>query len=263
VAATETEEGKRLAESLIKQLSGGEPIKARFLHQNNFTFKPEFKLFFVSNHKPVIRGTDKGIWRRIRLVPFTVTIPDDEVDRKLPDKLKKELPGILRWMVEGCLKWQKEGLGIPEDVESATSDYQEEMDSMSHFIEEYCVINLQAQVNAKSLYPIYTAWCEETGEYAVTKIKLMMKLREWMDSRGHSFDEVKTKSFRGWAGLGLRSAYPGLSDEGDTGDTEKAIINNHSNVNNNINTSVTFVTESTAAKKEVAIHTNAWEEGEL
>jgi putative DNA primase/helicase len=116
VSAIEAEDGRRLAEALIKQMTGGDTMTARFLYGEFFEFLPEFKILLAVNHKPLIRNTDHAIWRRIRLVPFTVTIPEAERDKDLPDKLRRELPGILAWAVQGCLDWQREGLGMPEPV---------------------------------------------------------------------------------------------------------------------------------------------------
>ncbi|MCZ6625864.1 MAG: phage/plasmid primase, P4 family, partial [Deltaproteobacteria bacterium] len=113
LTSIEVEDGRRLAEALVKQITGGDPIKGRFMNKDFFEFMPTHKIFMAVNHKPVIRGTDSAIWRRIRLVPFTVTFPEDEQDKKLPEKLKAELPGIFNWTVQGCLAWQREGLGIP------------------------------------------------------------------------------------------------------------------------------------------------------
>lgn len=105
VSAVESEEGQQLSEALVKQITGGEPISARFLRQEFFEFTPEFKVFFTTNHKPIIKGIDEGIWRRVRMVPFTVTIPKEKMDRKLPEKLSMEISGILNWAIQGCLKW--------------------------------------------------------------------------------------------------------------------------------------------------------------
>jgi len=103
VAAVEAAQGRQLAENVIKQATGGDTITARFLYREYFEFSPQFKLFLVANHKPVIIGTDEAIWRRIRLIPFTVTIPPEERDKQLLEKLQRELPGILAWAVRGCL----------------------------------------------------------------------------------------------------------------------------------------------------------------
>lgn len=165
VSAVESEDGQKLSESLIKQLTGGEPIMARFLRKEFFEFTPEFKIFFTTNHKPIVKGDDEGIWRRIRLIPFTVTIPKEDVDKQLPEKLRAELPGIFRWAVEGCLKWQEEGLGEPEDVKNATDEYKDEMDLLSSFLDECCVVLPQAKVQVKDLHKRYLEWAEENSEY--------------------------------------------------------------------------------------------------
>lgn len=164
VAAAEVEAGRRMAEVLIKQLTGGDKITARFLHGEFFEFKPTFKLWLSANHKPVIRGTDHAIWRRIRLLPFTVQIPKEEQDRELPEKLKAELPGILNWALAGCLQWQYGGLEPPEEVTSATQTYREEMDVMADFLAERCFLAPGASATAEELYSTYTKWSEDAGE---------------------------------------------------------------------------------------------------
>jgi P4 family phage/plasmid primase-like protien len=179
VAATESEEGARLAESLVKQLTGGEPIQTRFLYGNFFEFVPEFKIFFTTNHKPIIRGSDEGIWRRMRLIPFTVTIPEEKRDKTLPTKfLEEEISGILRWAVEGCLKWQKEGLGNPKEVQEATDSYRDEMDTIGNFLKDYCNVNGDAKLYVSELYEKYCTWCEDGGEYTLSKQKINKKLEE-------------------------------------------------------------------------------------
>ena len=165
VSAVESEDGQKLSESLIKQLTGGEPITARFLRKEFFEFVPEFKIFFTTNHKPIVKGDDEGIWRRIRLIPFTYTVPKEEVDKQLPEKLRAELPGILRWAVEGCLKWKQEGLGEPADVKAATDEYKEEMDLLSNFMEDCCVVMPAAKIPVNVIHKEYMKWADENGEY--------------------------------------------------------------------------------------------------
>lgn len=200
VAATESEEGARLAESLIKQITGGDPIAARFLHQEWFEYVPQYKIFFTTNHKPVIRGGDEGIWRRIRLIPFTVTIPLEKLDKDLPQKLRGEMPGILRWAVEGCLKWQQEGLGNPKEVQEATQGYKEEMDTLGNFIKENCVIVPSAKCAVSELYKKYTEWCEDNGEFVLSRTKFNRKIEE----RGFK-KERSTGGNYYFFGIGLRS----------------------------------------------------------
>ena len=162
-----------------------------------FKTHPTFKIFLATNHKPVIKGTDHAIWRRIRLVPFTVTIPDEEQDKALNDKLREELPGILAWAVRGCLAWQKQGLGAPEEVLNATQDYKNEMDILGSFLEECCVEEGYAHVTSKALYQAYEQWCEANGEDPMSQRALGPRLQE----RG--FIKERTSHFRGWQGLGL------------------------------------------------------------
>ena len=155
VNAAESESGKHLAEALVKQLTGGDKISARFLYGEFFEFDATFKIFFAVNHKPTIRGSDHAIWRRIRLIPFNATIPPEKQDKNFSEKLNAELPGILRWAVEGCLLWQSEGLGLPESVKAATADYRSEMDVISDFIEECCEDTPGVQTPFSDLYHRY------------------------------------------------------------------------------------------------------------
>ena len=178
VSASEADEGKRLAEAQIKEMTGGDTITARFMRAEFFDFRPEFKLWLATNHKPVIRGTDKAIWDRIRLVPFNVRIPEAEQDKGLGAKLRDELPGILAWAVEGCLAWQRDGLGIAKDVQAATASYRDEMDVVAAFITDVCTVAPGARVQSRVLYEKYKRWCEENGERAVSQKALGEKLRE-------------------------------------------------------------------------------------
>lgn len=167
VSAIESEEGERLAESFVKQITGGEPVLARFLRQEYFEFVPEFKVFFTTNHKPVIGGLDEGIWRRVKLIPFDLKLPPHKKDKKLAEKLSIEMPGILNWAIEGCLKWQKDGLQDPKKVMVATGQYKEEMDILEPFLIECCYTdkgNPNAKIEAKELYDEYTRFCYSSGE---------------------------------------------------------------------------------------------------
>jgi putative DNA primase/helicase len=138
VIAQETEEGQRWAESRIKALTGGDPISARFMRQDFFTFTPAFKLMIAGNHKPSLRSVDEAVKRRFNLVPFTVTIPKAERDPKLPEKLVAEWPGILAWAIEGCLEWQHIGLSPPPAVQAATASYLADEDTIGLFLAERC-----------------------------------------------------------------------------------------------------------------------------
>jgi putative DNA primase/helicase len=199
VTALEVAQGRRLAESLVKQLTGQDTISARFLFAEYFDFKPQFKLFLGTNHKPVIKDTSHAMWRRIRLIPFNVTIPDDEQDKALPDKLRAEAPGILTWAVRGCLSWRHGGLGVPDEVVAATEDYQAEMDAVGNFIADCCIKAPGASATAKELYKTYTDWAEANREKRpISQREFGMSLTERGFERGKG---TGNKSI--WWGIGL------------------------------------------------------------
>jgi putative DNA primase/helicase len=199
VSAVEVESGRRLDEALVKQVTGGDPIVARFLYREFFQYVPQFKIFLAANHKPVIRGTDDGIWRRIRLIPFTETIPPQEQDKDLLAKLRAELPGILKWALAGCLAWQREGLGAPEEIDHATETYRDEMDPVGAFLEDCCDLDPTAKTSTHCLYTAFTAWCQDSGESVMHLKRFAMRLAE----RG--FTKVRMGNRRGWVGLKLQS----------------------------------------------------------
>jgi putative DNA primase/helicase len=136
VTTTEAEQGRRLAETLIKKITGNDQMTARFLYGEFFNFTPTFKIFMATNHKPVIKGTDYGIWRRIKLIPFTTRIPEEKQDKHLELKLREEASGILNWLLEGTARWKREGLKAPKAVLLATDEYREEMDVIGNFLKE-------------------------------------------------------------------------------------------------------------------------------
>ena len=198
VSAVEAEGGKPLAEAMVKQLTGGDTVTARFLFKEYFEFTPAFKLWLAANSRPTVRGTDNGIWRRIRLVPFTVTIPPEARDRDLASKLAAELPGILAWAVRGALQWQAEGLGVPAEVEDATAAYRDDMDVLGGFISDRCVVRGDFRSTSAELYAAYTGWCDTSGERPITQRRMGMKLVE----RG--FAPCKgSKGVRMWSGIAL------------------------------------------------------------
>jgi putative DNA primase/helicase len=153
VTAQETEEGRSWAESKIKALTGGDPITARFMRQDNFTFQPQFKLVIAGNHKPGVQNVDEAIRRRFHLLPFVVTIPEEERDPTLPDKLVAEWGGILAWAIAGCLDWQRIGLSPPEVVRTATARYLEEEDSFGSWLDECCIQDGRGWESSGELLP--------------------------------------------------------------------------------------------------------------
>ncbi len=201
ITASETEEGRRLAESLVKDLTGQDTISARFMWAEWFDFKPTHALHLSTNHKPEIRGTDPAIWRRIRLVPWGVTIPPAEQDKKLPEKLRDELPGVLAWIVCGCSAWLREGLQAPEEVRKATRAYRAEMDVLAAFLADCCLRDEDETAFAGELWGAWKLWCEETGEYAGTQKRFGGQLAE----RGFLNHRDSRTGRKVWSGLALRS----------------------------------------------------------
>ena len=199
VSAQEVEDGRHLAESLVKQVTGGDKITARKLYTEHFEFTPHLKLFLSTNHKPNIYGTDNAIWRRIRLIPFKETFGPGRVKKKLSEKLVMELEGILAWAVRGCLDWQKKGLGESPAVDEATSTYRKEMDVLGAFIDERCVNGGDAECPASSLFAAYRDWCEVNGHKPASQRTLGMRLKE----RGYTPARL-TGGRRKWVGLTLR-----------------------------------------------------------
>ncbi len=185
VLSVEVEEGRRLAESLVKQLTGRDSISARFMRQDFFTFEPTHTVFMAANHKPIVKGTDGAIWRRIKLIPFEVVIPESERDPGLQEKLRGELPGVLAWAVRGCLEYQRNGLGEPAAVRDATESYKADMDVLAAFIDEECVTAPGVWIKFADLYQGYVNWCQRSGVTAESKREFGNRLTE----RGYVSDK--------------------------------------------------------------------------
>lgn len=188
VTCEEPTEGVRLNEGLLKQLTGGSKITCRFLYGDEFEYTPEFKIWVATNHKPTIRGTDVGIWRRIKLIPFEVNIPKSKVDKNLKYKLRQEFPQILAWAVEGCMKWQAEGIEEPQQVLDATKDYKQEMDLIAAFVEQCIVIDYTSEdkVLSSDLFAIYKAWAKENNEFEMTSKRFGMEIVKKLPEKGRS-----------------------------------------------------------------------------
>ena len=200
VVCQETAEGRRFNEVLVKQLTGGDAIRARRMQEDFWEFNPTHKLWLATNHRPEIKGTDHAIWRRPRLIPFDVQFTTDGEHRKDPameDKLTEELPGILAWAVRGGLDWQRDGLGMAEAVATATEAYRADMDVLAAWISECCIVKRTADAKASDLYASYTAWCEQSGEHPEPQRRWGMRLTE----RGLRRDRRMAGFF--WVGIGL------------------------------------------------------------
>ena len=176
VTSTETEEGRRWAESRIKMLTGGDHVSARFMRQDFFEYSPQFKLLISGNHEPGLRSVDEAIRRRLNLVPFNVTIPAKQRDADLLSKLRAEWPGILAKMITGCLDWQRVGLMPPAIVRDATAAYLENEDAVSAWIDDCCERDINAFEPSSVLFASWKAWAEANGEYVGNQRQFADKL---------------------------------------------------------------------------------------
>lgn len=201
-AAAEMEQGEPLAEAMVKRITGGELITARKLFGHNITFQPTFTLWLSTNHLPVITGTDDGIWRRIRIVPFKARFTADKADPHLLDKLKAEAAGILAWAVRGTAMWREHGLVTPAAVLEATSDYRQDSDHLGLFIAECCETDPSFKVLQRSLYARYVQWCQEDGGSLPLR---SLQLKRELERKGFQVDRATTTEGYGQAVLGLRA----------------------------------------------------------
>lgn len=225
---SEPEKGAKLAEALVKLVTGGEPIQARHLNRDFFKFYPQFKLTMSGNYRPTISGTDEGIWRRVRLVPFGVTIPKEERDIHLGDKLRGEASGILNWLLDGLRVWLDKGLQEPADVLEATAEYRSASDPLGRFLASCVADSLGDRVQSSVLHQVYEAWCKASGENAWKNRGLSLALQE----RGYKskqsnvmwFLDIKlTKSVNDFVdheGNPLRMRTDGEKEAVDAGDVE-------------------------------------------
>ncbi len=205
VTLPDFEKGERLNEALIKQVTGGDQVRARYLYGEWFTYTPQFKLWLMGNHKPEIRDAGDGMWRRIRLVEFAVKVPNP--DRTLADKLVQELPGILNWAIQGCLDWQKDGLRAPKEVQDATAGYQAEMDVLGGFLEACCIQKPAAVTPTATIYEAYTQWAAANQEAPMKKVAFGQALTERGFVRKHGRkgslrQDVAVKAGGGHGGCG-------------------------------------------------------------
>lgn len=205
VTTAEPTDGAKLNESIIKQMTGGEEIACRVPYGMPFSFRPEYKLCMTTNYKPVIRGRDEGIWRRVHLIPFSVQIPKEQVDKKLRYKLQKEYSGILNWAVEGCLLWQKEGIEMPQAVLDSVAEYRSEMDLIGIFLEECTEVNASGRVSADELFRVYLKWVQANNERDISKTKFGTEIKI-------RYERIKSNGCIYYKGLQIRPelVFPGI-----------------------------------------------------
>lgn len=213
VAAIETEQGRRWAESKVKNLTGGDKISARFMRQDFFEFFPQFKLVVAGNHKPAIRNIDEAMKRRLHLIPFTITVPPERRDKHLQQKLLAERDGILAWAVQGCLDWQRLGrLDPPQQVLEATEEYFEAEDALGRWLDERCVRESNAKSLSAELFTDWKQWADAAGEFIGSQkrfsdLLITRGIEKWRNPSG----------LRGFRGIGLKSppkpAYTPYADD--------------------------------------------------
>lgn len=203
--ASETEEGTRLRVQLLKRLTGDKKLKGRFMRQDFFEFERTHKLIVITNNPPVIRETSNAIWRRVRIVPFVVTIPEAERDPNLMDKLQAEWPGILNWCIAGCLDWQRNGMQTPEAVKLATDTYRADQDVLAEFIGERCIVAQDAHVRPPELYADYVTWSKSIGDHQpLDRSGFYTRVRATTDVR-ETTARIDGKATRIFAGIELKT----------------------------------------------------------
>jgi putative DNA primase/helicase len=198
VVAQETEEGRYWAEAKVKALTGGDPITARFMRQDFFTYIPKFKLVIAGNHKPSLKSVDEAIRRRFHLIPFTVTIPVEERDKDLPKKLKPEWPGILAWAAAGCTEWQKQGLNPPAVVRDATDEYLAAEDAFQQWIGECCVVGKDQWGIGAALWESWRAWADRSNERSGSRKTFASSMA------AHGHETSKSQHVRGYNGINVK-----------------------------------------------------------
>jgi putative DNA primase/helicase len=213
VTAAETSEGVRLNEARIKALTGGDPITARKLYHEAFTFDPTHKLVLALNHKPIIADDSEGMWRRVRLIPFTRQFKPEEREKSLLENLKAEAPGILAWAVRGCLLWQRKRMGEPLAVANATAAYREESDHIGEFIEDCCIVESGASVASAALWGRYQKWAVVNEEVTLPR----QIFAERLEKRGFRRDRSGHGGTRTWVGICVRESNGAVhADKADT-----------------------------------------------
>ena len=204
VSTIEVGENRYLHEAKVKMLTGGDRIKARYMRKDFFEFSPTHKLWMAANHKPIIRGNDEGIWRRIHLIPFNVTIPkEDQIPLKVMLKnFKDENAGIFRWMLDGAKAWKDQGLLPSDSVVDATKEYRNESDVLSEFFAECCLIDRRTMVTSTDMYHTYVRWCETNHEKR-TLTRRQLAARLVSEGYNNAKKRVNGKPTIVWEGIGL------------------------------------------------------------
>jgi putative DNA primase/helicase len=194
---SESDRGRHLAEGTMKRLTGGDRVKARRMREDFWSFDPSHTFLMLTNHKPIVTGTDEGVWRRLRLVPFEETIADQERDLELGERLKLEVNAVLAWLVAGYQQWREVGLAEPSQVIAATDAYRAESDLLGRFLDERCLLGAGFHVRSSELYAVWQTWCAAEGEHPGTQKSFTTALQN------KGFDTERTRVGIKWRGIGL------------------------------------------------------------
>lgn len=220
---SETEEGARLRVQMIKQLTGDQWLKARRMRQDFYQFPRTHKLVMITNNRPVIRENTEAVWRRLRLIPFSVTIPPERRDPNLIERLKREWPGILNWCVRGCLAWQHEGLKPPAEVLIASEEYRHDQDTLSEFIAEHCVRFDGARASRADAWEAYSEWAKRTGErHPLDRGGLFDRIRRVQGVTDAQW-KVNGTPVRGFKGIGITKGTGTRTPYAETEDEEEEV----------------------------------------
>ena len=213
VVSIEVDQGRRLAEALVKTITGGDTVRGSFLYHDSFEFVPAFKLWLAANHAPQVGDVDDAIWRRILRLPFEQPVPPERRDRTLKAHLRQPSAAVLAWAVQGCLAWQKRGLDAPDTVQRATADLRKEMDPLADFLEDRCVLEDGAQVTSADLWDAYQGWARNAGERdPLSRQGLVERLKA--RSMEQTSPRIKGRRTRAWSGIALQGGTPGTGGTG-------------------------------------------------
>lgn len=203
VVTSETGERNTLAEDKVKQMTGSDTLKARFMRQDFFHFKPTHQLVLLTNHRPTVRGTDEGIWRRIRVLPFAQQFTGERRDKALPARLEAERAGILNWMLDGLREYRRIGLDdLPPIMADANQEYRRSSDVIGAFIDQCCSLDQSFSTQSRELYGEYQTWCKENGEWSDNARKFATGLRE------HGLRSEHSATGTVWRGVSSNGSRP-------------------------------------------------------
>ena len=216
VPTSEVKTDAKWNEEKIKMLTGGDPISARRMREDPWTFDPSHKFWIPVNHRPTTADNTYGFWRRVKMIPFMYTVPKDKRDKNLPEALKAEMPGILNWLISGCLEWKENGLGSAKAVDEATESYRNPQNDLESFIAGCCVKDATKQVQASVLYSRYVEWCQKQSVRPLGQVAFGTRMKQL------GWDPVKA-SVNYYMGVRLRVDSDDVEDILSTSESDPSV----------------------------------------